>query len=166
MKASMLAIKDTDVTETSITGSTCITAIIMVISVIIGGTGLMIAGVSFITQYHCMIITVVGLADTVQIRAAKGDKVTMRNIDTTFFIIIPSLHTVTGIAGVSAATGLLKKYDVTLMSFGFFYKFCWRIDALVASDSENDDNNDAEDDEETANDHPSYHILLFSQICL
>ena len=65
MKASMLAIKDTDVTETSITGSTCITAIIMVISVIISGTGLMITGVSFITQYHCMIITVVGLADTV-----------------------------------------------------------------------------------------------------
>ena len=90
----------------------------------------------------------------------------MRNIDTTFFIIIPSLDTVTGIAGVSAATGLLKKYDVTLMSFGFFYKFCWRIDALVASDSENDDNNDAEDDEETANDNPSHHILLFSQICL
>ena len=63
----MLTVKDTDVTETSITGSTSITAIIMVVGVVISGTGLMITGASVITHHHCMIVTVVGLADAVQV---------------------------------------------------------------------------------------------------
>ena len=90
----------------------------------------------------------------------------MRDINTTFFIIIPSFATIAGIACVSASTGLFQKYDVALMSFGFFNEFCWRIDTLVASDSKDNDNNDAEDNEEAANDHSSHHILLFSQVCL
>ena len=60
----MLTVKDTDVTETSITGSACITAIIMVVRVIISGAGLVITGVGVITDHHCMIVTV-GLADAV-----------------------------------------------------------------------------------------------------
>ena len=90
----------------------------------------------------------------------------MGDVNTTFFVIMSSLGTVTGIASVSASTGFLKKYDVAFMSFGFFNELCRRVDTLVASDSKDDDNDDTEDDEETANDHSSHHILLFSQICL